>query len=177
MDNVDKALQVVKRIDDSPDLVDIMISIEDYLDRNDLYAFKNWILGELVDGPHVSPYWIKVTFKWDYDKMPDPSGGLRLLPQGTKIRYMIDKEMVPQPIHEPSDYEPGTHKPKIKPEKVWLVEFTIPRRFVEDIESEIMDLYDDRVDDMETVEDAEAEGNTEGGSAAGETEGAGEPQI
>ena len=161
MDNINRALQVVKRIDDSPDLVDVMIGIEDYLDRNDLYAFKNWILGELVDGPHIKPYWIVVTFKWPHKQMPDPQGGMRLIPQGTKVRFRLDHENVPQPIIHPSDYEPNTHKPKIKAEKVWLVELTIPRRFVEDLETEILDLYDDRVEDMETVEDAEAEGNTE----------------
>lgn len=158
---LDRALQVVRRIDDSPDLVDIMISIEDYLDRNDIYAFKNWIHGELIDGPHISPYWIRVSFKWPHRCMPDPRGGLRLLPHGTKVRFGKECENVPQPIEEPGDYEPGTHKPRIKKEMVWVVELTIPRRFVEDIESEIMDLYDDRVDDMETVEDAEAEGKTE----------------
>lgn len=167
MDNIDKALQTVRRIDDSPDLVDIMISIEDYLDRNDLYAFKNWILGELVDGPHVRPYWIKVTFKWPYEKMPDPSGGMRLVPQGTKIWFRKDTENVPQPIHEPSDYEPGTHKPKIKAEKVWLVDLMIPRKFIEDIDGEVMDLYYDRVDDMELVGDAETEGNTEEDTTGG----------
>lgn len=158
---LDKALQAVRRIDDSPDLVDVMIAIEDYLDRNDIYAFKNWIHGELIDGPHIRPYWIRVSFKWPHGKMPDPRGGLRLLPHGTKIRFGKDCENVPQPIETPNDYEPGTKKPKIKKEMVWVVEMTIPRRFVEDIDTEIMDLYDDRVDDMETVEDAEAEGNTE----------------
>ena len=161
MDKIEKSLQAIRRLDDSPDLVDILISIEDYLDRNDIYAFKNWHLGELVDGPNVRPYWISVTFKWPYKHMPDPMGGARLLPHGTKVMFKVDKENVPQPIKTPSDYEPGTHKPKIKAEKVWLVEIMIPRRFVEDLDSEIMDLYDERVDDIETVEDAEAEGATE----------------
>jgi len=176
MDNVDKALQAVKRIDDSPDLVDIMISIEDYLDRSDMYAFKNWIDGELIDGPVVKPYWIGVTFKWPYKKMPDPTGAIRLLQHGTKVKFVKDTENVPQPIKTPSDYEPGTHKPKIKAEKVWLVELLIPRRFVEDIDSEVMDLYTDRIDDTETVEDAEAEGSTENNAIAG-AEGAGDEQI
>ena len=172
MDNIDKALQAIKRIDDSPDLVDVMISIEDYLDRNDIYAFKNWMHGELIDGPHIRPYWITATFKWPYKMMPDPMGGVRLLPHGTKVIYKIDHEEVPQPIKTPSDYEPGTHKPKIKPEKIWLVELTIPRRFVEDIDAQVMDLYDDKVEDIETVEDAEAEGATEDDMAAGN-----EPQL
>lgn len=168
MNAIDKTLQVVKRLDDSPDLVDVMLSIEDYLDRNDIYAFKNWINGELVNGPYIEPYWITVTFKWDYKCMPDPNACKRLLSHGTKIFFKKAKQNVPQPIIKPSDYEPGTHKPKIKSEPVWLVTMMIPRRFVEDIKDEVMNLYDDRVEDMETVEDANAEGATEQ-AQAGET--------
>jgi hypothetical protein len=161
MNQVDKTLQVVKRLDDTPDLVDVMLSVEDYLDRNDIYAFKNWIHGELVEGPIVKPYWIKVGFMWDKNCKPDLTACTRLKPHGTKIWFKKAYENVPQPIHEPSDYEPGTHKPKIKKTPVWLMTMLIPRRFVEDIKDEIMDLYDDRVDDIDTVADAEAEGATE----------------
>jgi hypothetical protein len=160
----------VNRLNDNPDLVDIMISIEDYLDRSDMYAFKNWQDGELVAGPYIKPYWISVTLKWPYKKMPDPSGAARLMQHGTKIGYKLDTENVPQPIKTPSDYEPGTHKPKIKKEKVWLVELLIPRRFVEDIDQKILDLYDDKIDDAETVKDAEAEGSTQEDAAAGGNE-------
>jgi len=149
MNKIEIDQNVVKRLSDSPDLVDVMINIEDYLDRSNIYVFKNWIDGELVEGPHIEPYWVKVVFKWDYHNMPDPEGGLRLLPHGTKIFYKKDKEMVPQPIKEPSDYEPGTHKPKIKPKKVWLVTLLIPRRFLEDIEDEVLDLYGSKTDNKE----------------------------
>jgi len=166
-DNTTKALQVVRRIDDSPDLVDIMISIEDYFDRNSLYAFKNWIHGELIDGPVVKPYWISVSFKWPHKQMPDPMGGTRLMPHGTKVKFRLADENVPVKVKTPADYQPGTHKPKIKTEKIWIVDLLIPRRFVEDIDTEIMDLYDERVDDSDTVEDANAEGATEDNATAG----------
>ena len=94
--------KLIKRLSDSSDLVDLAISIEDYLDTNNIYVFKNWIDGELVDGPYVEPYWIRVSFKWPYDKMPDPTGGLRLTQHGTKIFFRIAHENVPQPIHQPS---------------------------------------------------------------------------
>jgi hypothetical protein len=148
MDLNDSGKQVVKRLDDNPDLVDVLISIEDYFDRNNLYVFKNWIDGELVDGPYVEPYWVKVTFKWPYKQMPDPSGGKRLLPHGTKILYHRDYENVPQPIKKPDDYEPGTHKPKIKKEKIWLVEMMIPRRFLDEINDKVMDLYGEKIEDV-----------------------------
>lgn len=160
-DNINKALQIVKKIDSSPDLVDVMISIEDYLDKNDMYAFKNWILGELIEGPEILPYWIKVSFKWDGDKMPDPVGAARLLPHGTKISYMKTTQNESQPVNSPSDYKSGTKKPKIKPVPVWVVEMLIPRRFVQNIDKEIMDLYDERVDDISISANAQGEGETQ----------------
>ena len=148
MDLNSAGIDVIKRLDSNEDLVDVMISIEDYLDKNNLYVFKNWIDGELVDGPYVEPYWVKVTFKWDYEKMPDPAGAARLLPHGTKVFFKKDYQNVPQPIKKPSDYEPGTHKPKIKKERVWIVEMLIPRRFLDEINNKVMDLYGEKVDDI-----------------------------
>ena len=77
---------------------------------------------------------------------------------------------MPVKVKTPADYQPGTHKPKIKTEKIWIVDMLIPRRFVEDIDAEVMDLYDDRVEDSETIEDANAEGATEEDSTVGTNE-------
>lgn len=148
MDINTAGFDVVKRLSDNHDLVDVMISIEDYLDKNNIYVFKNWIDGELVDGPYVEPYWVKVTFKWDYKNMPDPSAAMRLVPHGTKIFFKKDWQNVPQPIKKPDDYEPGTHKPRIKKERVWLVEMLIPRRFLDEVNDKVMDLYGEKVDDI-----------------------------
>lgn len=150
---------VVKRLSDNKDLVDVMLAVEDYLDTNDMYVYKNWIDGELVNGPFVRKYWITLTLKWDYEKMPDPSGGLRLLKHGTKLRFRRDLEEVPVEIKSPDDYQPGTKKPKMKKKKIWLVDLMIPRRFVESISPEVMDLYDEEVD-MDTADDAVSQSNT-----------------
>lgn len=153
------AENVIVRLSDNTDLVDIMISIENYLDINDMYAFKNWINGEIVDGPFVKKYWVRVTLKWDYKDMPDPSACSRLLKHGTKIKYRKAVEEVPVEIKSPDDYQPGTKKPKMKKEKVWLVDLLIPRKFVENINTEVMDLYDEDVD-LDVADDAVAQGQT-----------------
>ena len=150
---------VITRLSDNDDLVDIMISIENYLDTNDIYTFANWIDGEIVSGPYVKKYWVKVTFKWDYKDMPDPDGGLRLLKHGTKIRFRKSTEEVPVEIKSEADYQPGTKKPKMKKEKIWLVDMLIPRRFVESISKEVMDLYDEDVD-TDTADEAVSQGAT-----------------
>lgn len=149
----------ILRLTKSEDLIDILIDIENYFDSNNLYAFKNWIKGEVVGGPFVKKYWIKVVLKYPYKDMPDPDGGLRLLKHGTKIHFGIALEKYPIEVKSESDFEPGTKKPKMKNKKVWLITFLIPRKFVQNLDSKIMDMYDEEVD-MDTVEDANAEGNT-----------------
>ena len=151
--------EVIKRLSDSEDLVDILIDIEDYFDRNNLYVFKNWLDGEVVGGPFVKRYWVKLTLKYPYKKMPDPDGGLRLLKHGTRIHYDIGIEEVPAKVESESDYQPGTKKPKMVKQKVWLITMLIPRRFVQNLDSEVMDMYDEDVD-VDTADDATAEGNT-----------------
>lgn len=153
------AQEVITRLTDNEDLVDLMISIENYLDNNDMYSFKNWIQGEIVGGPYVRKYWVKVTLKWNYDDMPDPNGAVRLLKHGTKVDYRKGIEKVPVEIKSPADYEPGTNKPRTKTEKIWLVDLLIPRKFIENINKEVLDLYDEEVD-ADTAEDAVAQGDT-----------------
>lgn len=155
----DSPENVIARLSDNKDLVDIMIAIEDYLDSNDMYGFKNWIEGEVVSGPYVKKYWVKVVLKYPYKKMPDPSAGLRLLKHGTKIGYQLSYEEIPIKVEKPDDFQAGTKKPKMKKEKIWLVDLLIPRRFVESISKELMDLYDEEVD-IDTADEAVSQGKT-----------------
>ena len=151
------AQDAVNRISDSEDLTDILIDIENYLDSNNLYVYKNWIQGEVVAGPFTKPYWIKITLKYPYAQMPDPEGGLRLLQHGTKINFCLAEEEVPVKVKSESDYQPGTKKPKMKKEKIWLIDMLIPRKFVRNLDKEVIDQYEEEVD-TDTVDDAEAEG-------------------
>lgn len=160
--NDQDADDVIKRITDNEDLLSIAIDIENYFDSNNLYAFKNWIDGEVVGGPYVKRYWVKVVLKYPYKKMPDPEGGLRLLKHGTKIHYDIKYQEQPIEIKSPEDYQPGTKKAKMKKHKVWIITLLIPRRFVQNLDAEVMDIYDDEVD-VNTVDDAQGQnaGNPE----------------
>jgi hypothetical protein len=160
----DQAEEVIKKLTAKQDLLDVMLDIEDYFDNNNLYVFDNWFKGELVNGPLVKKYWIEVTFKYPYHHMPDPEGGLRLTQHGTKIQYEKTFQMVPVPIQSPDDYEPGTKKPRMKKEKVWLIHMKIPRRFVETLDPEMLDIYDEEVEDtdIDNAEDQMAQGQAPG---------------
>ena len=153
MNNLDKALQAVKRIDDSPDLVDIMLGIEDYLDRNDLYAFKNWIIGELVSGPEITKYRVSCVFMWPEKLMPDPRGARRLLPFDCTVKYKKTTMKIPVKIDDPSDYRPGTKKARIIEKKIWLVQITMPKALMGDIRTGSVELEDQDID-LQDLDDA-----------------------
>lgn len=152
---------VLRRITDHEDLVDILVDVEDYLDSNNIYVYKNWKLGEVVAGPFTKPYWVKITLKYPYRKMPDPEGGLRLVQHGTKISYRIAEELVPVKVKSEADYQPGTKKPKMKKIRIWLIDMLIPRKFVQNIDKAVMDQYEEEVD-VDTVDDATAQGVDQG---------------
>lgn len=156
----------VYSLSDSDSLLDIMLQVEDYLDSLDIYAFKNWIDGELVEGPYVKRYWVQFTLKYPYKKMPDPQGGLRLLKYGSKVQFKKTTEEVAQDPTDRSNMD-EENKPKMKEEKIWLVFVKIPRRFVEDMGTEDLQTYNDEIE-VDDVEDAQDEGVDETTGVTGE---------
>lgn len=123
-----------------------LLDFERVLDELDIYAFKNWEIGELVQGPDISKYKVSCIFMWPENLMPDPRGGRRLLPFDCDVRYKKQMVKIPIKIMDPSDYEPGTHKAKIVEKPVWLVEITIPKSLMSDIRTGSIELEDQDID-------------------------------
>jgi hypothetical protein len=123
-----------------------LLDFERVLDELDLYAFKNWQIGELVSGPVITKYTVSAIFMWPEKLMPDPRGARRLLPFDCEVLYKKTLMKVPVKITDPSDYRPGTHKAKIMEQKVWLVEITMPKRLISDIRTGSVELEDQDID-------------------------------
>ena len=123
-----------------------LLDFERVLDELDLYAFKNWAIGELVQGPEIKKYTVSCIFLWPERLMPDPRGARRLLPFDCEVLYKKTTMQVPVKISDPSDYKPGTHKAKIMEQRVWLVEITMPKALMSDIRTGSIDLEDQDVD-------------------------------
>lgn len=130
-----------------------LLDFERVIDELDVYAFKNWEIGELVAGPEISKYQVACTFMWPERLMPDPRGGRRLLPFDCEVKFMKKKMKVPIRITDPSDYRPGTHKARIVEKPVWLVEITMPKSLMSDIRTGSIDLEDQAVD-LSDLDDA-----------------------
>ena len=119
-----------------------LLDFERVLDELDLYAFRNWIIGELVSGPEIGKYRVTCIFMWPEKLMPDPRGARRLLPFDCEVKYKKTTMKVPIKITDPSDYRPGTKKARISDQKVWLVEITMPKSLMSDIRTGSIELED-----------------------------------
>jgi hypothetical protein len=123
-----------------------LLDFERVLDELDLYAFKNWSIGELVAGPDIGKYRVTCIFMWPERLMPDPRGARRLLPFDCEIKFKKTNMKVPMKIEDPSDYRPGTHKARLVEKKIWLVEITMPKALMSDIKTGSVELEDQDID-------------------------------
>jgi hypothetical protein len=111
-----------------------------------MYAFKNWQLGELVEGPTINRYTVSCIFMWPEKLMPDPRGARRLLPFDCKIKFKKTQIKIPIKIEDPDDFIPGTKKARLIEKPVWLVEITMPKSLMNDIRTGSVELEDQDID-------------------------------
>ena len=123
-----------------------LLDFERVLDELDLYAFKNWAIGELVSGPSIGKYRVTCIFMWPEKLMPDPRGGRRLLPFDCEVKYKKTAMKVPMKIEDPSDFRPGTRKAKLVEKKIWLVQISMPKALMSDIRTGSVELEDEEID-------------------------------
>lgn len=123
-----------------------LLDFERVLDEVDIYAFKNWEIGELVAGPDIGKYRVTCTFMWPEKLMPDPRGARRLLPFDCEVSYMKKDMKIPIKITDPSDYRPGTKKAKLITKPVWLVEIVMPKALMNDIRTGSIEMEDQDID-------------------------------
>jgi hypothetical protein len=134
-----------------------LLDFERVLDELDIYAFRNWEIGELVAGPEIGKYRVSATFMWPENLMPDPRGGRRLLPFDCEVIYKKQKIKIPIKITDPSDYRPGTKKAKIMERDVWLVEITMPKHLMSEIRTGSVEMEDQDID-LEELDQAYEQG-------------------
>lgn len=151
----------IKGIMTSAGTMSTLLDFERVLDEADLYAFKNWKFGELVDGPVVKRYDVTATFMWPLALMPDPRGAKRLIPLGCDVKFKKTKMKVPVQIKDSYDYQPGTHYPKLIEREIWLVNITIPKQIMSDIREGSIEVAGESIDLTDLDEAYEQDYDTE----------------
>jgi hypothetical protein len=146
-------VNTIKGIMTSDGSMSVLLDYERVLDDADVYAFKNWKLGELVQGPETGRYSVSCTFMWPYKLMPDPRACKRLMTLGCECYYGIKTLEVPIEVKDYDDFVQGTMFPKMIKRKVWLVKIDIPLELMDDIKEGSIDLADKTVD-LSEIDDA-----------------------
>ena len=149
----DSIVSTVKGIMTSDGSMSVILDFERVLDDSDIYAFQNWLKGELVSGPDVGRYNVTCVFMWPYKLMPDPKACKRLINLGCKIYWKKTKINVPVEVQDPDDFQPGTRYPKMKPKTVWLVYIEMPKEIMDDIREGSIDLAGQNID-LNELDDA-----------------------
>jgi len=162
-------VDTIKNVYMSDGSMSTLLDFERVLDEADVYAFKNWIVGELVQGPVLGRYSVKCIFMWPHKLMPDPRGGRRLTNIGCKVTFGKSEINVPVEVKDYEDFVPGTRYPKMNKRKVWFVEIQVPLELMDDIKEGTIDLADTTID-LSDIEDAY---NEDLDTAAGKSENSG----
>ena len=147
----------VKDISMSDSALATLLDFERVLDNLDLYAYQNWQLGELIQGPIIEKYFVSCKFMWPAAKMPDPRGGLRLTQYDCEVNFQKTSLKYPKQIKDQSDYEDGTKVAKMEEVKIWIVEIIMPKSLMNDIHQGAVEKESDEVD-LEDLEDAYEQG-------------------
>ena len=114
----------------------VLLDFERVLNELDIFAFRNWELGELVAGPEQGPIQNKsCTFLWPEQLMPDPRGAMRLLPFDCEIKWKKTKMKVPVKVKNPGDFKAGTKVARLIEKPIWLVEIIMPKSLMTDIQN------------------------------------------
>lgn len=120
----------IQTIYDSNTSLRVLKDFERVIDELNLYVYKNWMDGELVRGPDISRHWVECEFMWPKKKMPDPTGGSKLLDYGCKISYRKGYLQKPRKIEHPNDIRPNSKKGIIDKHPIWIVNIKIPKELM-----------------------------------------------
>jgi hypothetical protein len=146
-------VDTIKNIYMSDGAMNTLLDFERVLDEADVYAFRNWINGELVQGPEIGRYSCTCTFMWPYKLMPDPTATIRLANVGCNVKMLKSQLEVPIAVTSYEDFQSGSRYPKMKERQVWFMQIEIPFELMDDIKEGSIDLADQTID-LSEIEDA-----------------------
>ena len=152
------AVENINRINGNKTLLDMLLEFEKVLDDTGIYAYKNWMLGEVVEGPILERHWFNVTLMYPRKEMPDPDATRRLSKYGCKVEFVKEEVDIPVKVTGPQDLKDVKSKePKMESKPIWLVKIEMPRRFLETFDDRSLEIAGQKVD-LGAVNDAAEDG-------------------
>lgn len=131
MTDLESIKKTLVNISKGNSILDTLLEFERTLDNAEIFAYKNWILGELVEGPIIERYWFKTVWMYPYAMMPDPDAGLRLTKLGAKVNFRKGVFKKPVKVRGPQDWvDSETKKAKVVDHDIWLVTIELPLKYI-----------------------------------------------
>lgn len=159
--DLDSIKKTLVNISKGSSILDTLLEFERTLDNAEIFAYKNWILGELVEGPTIGRYWYTTVWMYPYAMMPDPNAGLRLTKLGAKVNFKKGVFKKPVKVDGPQDWvDPQTKRAKMAEHEIWLVTIELPikyinrgleqndeiiQRDIDDTNAELADAFDEEI--------------------------------
>jgi len=94
---------------------------------------------------------------WPKKAMPDPDGAKRLLGYNAKVSYTESSLATPVKVEEYDDFRPGTKKPKLREDPVWLVTVKLPIELIKEFKEGYTEVEGKDID-LQELDDAYEEG-------------------
>lgn len=148
----------IKKISETNTLLDMLLEFEKILEDIDVYAYKNWQKGEVLEGPILDRHYITVKLMYPHKDMPDPYGAKRLMGKDCLVKYHKDTLITPVKVKTFDDVEMQIHadgsvkhKAKTQSQPVWVVEIKMPRRYVDEFATDVVEADEDAYVDTEAV--------------------------
>ena len=127
----------VKKVSDTNTLLDMLLEFEKVLEDVDLYAYKNWEKGEVLEGPHLDRHFATVKLIYKEEDMPDPYGAKRLMARDCLVKFKKDTLVTPRKVKTFDDVtmemrKDGSrrYKAKTNSEPCWVVEIKMPKELI-----------------------------------------------
>lgn len=130
--DLDSIKTTLVNISKGNNILDMLLEFERTLDNAEIFSYKNWILGELVEGPDISRYFFKTVWMFPYSMMPDPNAGLRLTKLGAKVSFKKGIFKKPVKVEGPQDWvDPENKRAKMAEHEIWLVTIDLPIKYID----------------------------------------------
>lgn len=136
MIDINEIAATISNVKKNKNTLDLLLEFEGVLDDLHIYAYENWIKGEVIKGPVVSKYWVEVYLMYPEQHMPNPDAAERLIKHGCYVFFqretLTDNVKIKTPDDLVTDEDRQKHVPKTQTNKVWVVKIVMPRHLLTD---------------------------------------------
>ena len=135
MIDINEIAATISGVKKNRNTLDLLLEFEGVLDDLNIYAYENWINGEVIRGPIISKYWVEVYIMYPEAQMPNPVAAERLIKHGCYVFFNKDTLTSNVKIKKMDDLVPnqeGKKVPKTKEMTVYVVKIVMPRHLLTD---------------------------------------------